>query len=53
MPTVRSAVEIVAVKPFAVPEDCGLIAIESDPDVDEENKAVLVVVKVEAKVPEV
>ena len=39
-------------KALVVTDDCGLIAIESDPAVEEENVAELVVVKVEAKVPE-
>jgi hypothetical protein len=53
LPPVKSAEVIVAVKPFAVAVDCGLIAIESLPAVVEEKVAELVVVKVEEKTPEV
>ena len=52
-PTVKSAVERVAVKELVAVDVWGLIAIESVLAVVEENIAELVVVNVEEKTPEV
>ena len=50
---VKSAVVRVPVNAPPVPADCGLMANESEPDVDDEKVALLVVVKVAAIEPEV
>ena len=52
-PTVKSAVESVAVKELVAVDVCGLIAIESVLAVVDEKVAEFVVVKVEENAPEV